>query len=157
MSKIFLRLYLGLISISLVYWLSCNAMVEWANYQVEQKNPREALRFYRIVGQIAPGFPDIFIWQGWRECELGNYAEARSLAEQARRHNPRSVEVAHLLGQVAYAEGRFEEALEYWKDDPLGRAWAYYGMGRLEESRQCLKSCKGDEPGLDDLKKALSE
>lgn len=155
MVKIVLRIYLAAMVSSTIYCLTCGGIAWWADHQVDQKNTQQALRFYRLLGQIAPGFPDIFVWQGWRECELGNYAEAKALAEKARQRNPESAEVPALLGQVAYMEGRYQDALECWKDYPAGRAWAYYELGRLDESRQCLKQCRGDEPGLDELRKAL--
>lgn len=157
MRRMILGTYAMVLALSLLYQLTCGVLMRLANQQVERKNPREALRYYEILGKIAPGSPDILIWQAWRHYELGNLKEARNLAEKGRRKNPEGEEVRRLLGQLAYEEGKFEEALDYWKDDPMGQAWAYYQLGRLQEARQCLSRCNVDEPGLNDLKIALEE
>ncbi|MBN9417460.1 MAG: hypothetical protein J0I12_18575 [Candidatus Eremiobacteraeota bacterium] len=143
--------------ISLLYWLVCQGILAMANGEVDQEHPGQALAYYEMLGQIAPGFPDIDYWQAWRQCELENYAAARSLVEKGRLRNPESPEAPRILGQIAYMEGRFEEALELWKDNPPGQAWAYFELGRLEDCRSALAKCRSDEPGLENLRSALQE
>ena len=155
--RILLRLYVMILVASAFYWLACNGLYWLAAYNVDKKDNPSALHCYQILSRIAPGYPDVFICQAWREFEMEHYAEARKLAELGQRGNPKSPEVANLFGQLAYHEGKFEEALQFWKDNPAGQAYAYYELGRLEECRASLAKCAPDEPGLDELRKALQE
>lgn len=157
MKRLLLGTYAMVLALSLLYQGACGTLMILANQHVDRKNTREALRYYEMLGRIAPGCPDILVWQAWRQYELGNLKEAQNLAEKGRRKNPESPEVRRLLGQLAYEEGKFEEALDYWKDDPVGQAWVYFELGRLQECRECLSRCHGDEPGLKDLRIALEK
>lgn len=157
MIRILSRCYALVLLLSMLYWMTCQGILALANAEAEQKKSAQALAYYEMLGRIAPGFPDIYFWQAWRKYELEDYSGARELVEKGRLRNPQSPEIPSLLGQLAYMEGHFEEALELWKDNPAGQAWAYYELGRFEECRAALAKCPGDEPGLDELRKALQE
>lgn len=156
-ARILSRFYAAVLMLSLLYWVACQVILALANAEVDQEHPGQALAYYEMLGRIAPGFPDIYFWQAWRQCELENYPAAKLLVEKGRLRNPESPEAARILGQIAYMEGRFEEALQLWKDNPPGQAWACYELGRFEECRTALAKCRNDEPGLDDLRSALQE
>lgn len=150
-----LRAYLVLLVLCVIYWLGCGGLCGLANYQVRQGHTQQALRLYRILGKIAPGYPGVCAYQGWREYELGNYTQAKILANRSLGRNPHDPEAASLLGQLAYREGDYEAALKYWEHDHLGRAWAFAAMKRYPEAREALEKCPPDTPGLDELRREL--
>ena len=157
MVKRMLRAYLGLLILSVCYCVACGVILFLAAYQADQEHPEKALRLYRTLATLAPGAPGVLVSQGWCECQLGHCDQARILAERARAQDPNDPEVANLLGQIAYLEGNYQEALEQWKHDELGRGWVFLATKHYAEARECLKKCPADTPGLEKLRQALDD
>ncbi len=100
-------------------------------------------------------------------CELATAALADSRFDEARVHvgealaiNRRCVRASLILGDLAAAEGRDEDALEAWKriesQDPVYLALAaerimdaYGRLGRTEQGHQLLRSWLERHPSLD--------
>ncbi|MBT9586634.1 hypothetical protein IV102_25040 [bacterium] len=158
MAKHLLRGYLLILILCVGYCTVCGVIMEMANCQVDHHNPQRARQLTQTLSKIAPGYPSVFAYQGWREYDLENYAQAMVLGQRALARDPKDLVALRLLGQLEYIEEHYEKALEYWECDldpatELGRGWAYWGLGRFAEARQSLKKCPSNAEGLEELRR----
>jgi len=89
----------------------------------DQGRTDEAIKHYRKVMALVPGYAKTYLNLGVLLFDKGQVTEARSLYEHALEINPDYAEVCNNMGNILYRQGqieqarqRYEQALKLWPD-----------------------------------------
>ncbi len=82
---------------------------------LDQEDYKAALRVYTDMKAKFPQNAAALEGLATASLGAGNLADSRTYAEQAVAMDPGSAQAARILGEVAYAEGRYGEAIKQWK------------------------------------------
>lgn len=123
---------------------SAARLVAEAQQALDRKMYTVGLALADSAVAAAPAAPEPYVIRGLLAFELGRMEQARHDYERALRLAPDRAGIRHNLGNVAFRQRRFREALRYYREElerhPAPRPWhalggAYETLGRADSAR----------------------
>ncbi|MEM1096522.1 MAG: tetratricopeptide repeat protein [Bacteroidota bacterium] len=143
---------------ALIVWAGCAApsalppevetFLQSADSALSVQDAQAALAWTERAEDVAPGHPAIAAKRGTIAYVLGQYDEARTQLEQAVAQDPTAAEWWMVLGDVAFQQERFEDALGFYTRSVeaaatpeawLGAANAHWELDEVDEARQACE------------------